>query len=443
MFQSVPTAFLVEPLSEAQLLRFIVQLGILLVSARLLGEVFARLGQPPIIGELLAGIVIGPTLLGGMFPGLYEAVFAPGDRSGQHILEAFSWLGIILLLMVAGMEMDLRLIRRSGKASAYATAFDLLVPASAGVVVGYHLSQYTRLNATDDTVVFVLFFAVMMAISAVPVLARILRDLGLLRTGVGATTLSAAVATDTIGWILLSAAAGLAAGGAGASNVAASVVGTLVFLTTAYLLGRPIVNTLTGRARSMRVEYRMITVTLAVSFGLAAVTQFIGIHAILGAFVGGVLIGQSPHVEAHSKRRMESVVMGFFAPVFFAAAGLKVDLSQLFDPFLLGMALLIIAVASTSKLAGGFVGARLAGMPFWQAGAVGAGLNARGSMEIIAATLALSLGIITVQLYSLIVAMAMVTSMMAPPLIKWTLARGKAIQEPEFCPPGKERSERT
>lgn len=179
----------------------------------------------------------------------------------------------------------------------------------------------------------------MMAISAVPVLATILRDLGLPRTGVGATMLSAAVATDTVGWIPLAAATGLATGGVSAANVAAS--------------------------------------------------------------------------------------------------GLKVDLSQLLDPFLLSIALLVIVVASASKLAGGFLGARLGGMPFWQAAAVGSGLNARGSMQVIAATLALSLGVITGQLYSLIVAMAIVTSMMAPPLIKWTLSRGKAPQEPESHTPAK------
>lgn len=443
MAQTIMPALLVEPLSDLQLLRFIVQLVILLVSARLLGELFARLGQPPIIGELLAGVLIGPSFLGGMFPGLYEAVFAPEDQSGQHVLEAFSWLGIILLLMVVGMETDLRVLRRVGRVAAYATVLDVLVPASAGVLLGYLLSQYAALNATQDTIVFVLFFAVMMAISAVPVLARILGDLGLLRTGVGAAMLSAAVATDTVGWIALAAATGLATGGVSAANVAASVGGTVLFLVTAYFLGRPAVNALTDRARNMRVDYRMVTVALTISFGLAAITQFIGVHAILGAFVGGVLIGQSPHVEDHSKRRMESVVMGFFAPVFFAASGLKVDLSQLLDPLLLSTALLVIVVASASKLVGGFLGARLGGMPFWQAAAVGSGLNARGSMQVIAATLALSLGVITGQLYSLIVAMAIVTSMMAPPLIKWTLSRSKAAQEPESCPPVKERSKRT
>lgn len=443
MAQTITPALLVEPLSDLQLLRFIVQLVILLVSARLLGELFARLGQPPIIGELLAGVLIGPSFLGGMFPGLYEAVFAPEDQSGQHVLEAFSWLGIILLLMVVGMETDLRVLRRVGRVAAYATVLDVLVPASAGVLLGYLLSQYAALNATQDTIVFVLFFAVMMAISAVPVLARILGDLGLLQTGVGAAMLSAAVATDTVGWIALAAATGLATGGVSAANVAASVGGTVLFLVAAYFLGRPAVNALTDRARNMRVDYRMVTVALTISFGLAAITQFIGVHAILGAFVGGVLIGQSPHVEDHSKRRMESVVMGFFAPVFFAASGLKVDLSQLLDPLLLSIALLVIVVASASKLVGGFLGARMGGMPFWQAAAVGSGLNARGSMQVIAATLALSLGVITGQLYSLIVAMAIVTSMMAPPLIKWTLRRSKAAQEPESCPPGKERSKRT
>lgn len=431
MSQSITPALLwVEPLSDLQLLRFIVQLGLLLVSARLLGELFARLGQPPIIGELLAGIMIGPTFLGGMFPGLYEAVFAPEDRSGQHILEAFSWLGIILLLMVAGMEMDPRILRRVGRATAFTTLFNVLVPAAAGVTLGYFLSRHEILNATaPETLVFVLFFTVMMAISAVPVLARILGDLDLLRTVVGATMLATAVAADTVGWIALALASGLAAGGVNAATIGVSVGGTMAFLAAAYFLGRPAINALTFRARSMRVDYRMVTVALAVSFGLAAVTQLIGVHAVLGAFVGGILIGQSPHVEARSKVRLESAVMGFFAPVFFAASGLKVDLTGLLDPFLLGVAVLVILVASTSKLVGGLIGARLGGMSFWQSAAVGSGLNARGSMEVIAATLALSLGVITGQLYSVIVAMAVVTSMMAPPLIKWSLRRDKEAGE--------------
>ncbi|MCA3749731.1 MAG: cation:proton antiporter, partial [Rubrobacter sp.] len=375
-------------MSDLQLLRFVVQLAILLAAARLLGELFARLGQPAIAGELLAGIVLGPSLLGGMFPELYEAIFVPRDESGRHILEAFSWLGIMLLLIVAGMETEPRILRRVGRAAAYVTVLGMLIPLLAGIVLGYLLSFSPELNGTaPDRVVFVLFVAVMMTITAVPVLARILGDLGLVRTPIGATILSAAVATDTAGWILLSGAAGLAAGEAGPASLASSTGGVVLFLLLAYLAGRPAVVFLTGMARRMRTGYPMIAVSLSVSFVLAAVTQLLGVHVILGAFIGGILVGQSPHVDERCRRRLESIVMGFFAPIFFATSGLKVDLGGLLEPSLLGVCALVILAASASKLLGGTLGAHLGGIPFWQAVAVGSASNARGSMEVVAATL--------------------------------------------------------
>lgn len=418
----------VEPLGEIRLLRFILELALLLVVARGLGEIFKRIGQPPIVGELLAGIVIGPSFLASIFPGFYNAIFAPDDASQQHILEAFSWLGIILLLVVAGIETDLRIVQRVGKVAISTAVWSMVIPFVTGAALGYAVSRVSTLNENPQhSLVFTLFIAIMLSISAVPVIAKILIDLDLMRTNTGITILSAAVANDTLGWILLAAASGLAVGGVQLMSLSISVGGTVLFLVLAYFLGRPVVNALTGWAAGMNVNYRMLTISLVIAFSLAAVTQFIGVHAILGAFIAGILIGESPHVEDHTVRRLEGMVMGLFAPIFFAASGLKVDLTQLFDPLLIMVGIGVILIASIGKIVGGTLGARLGGMHFWQAAAVGSGLNARGSMEIIAATLALSLGVITQQMYSIIVVMAIVTSMMAPPLLRWTLGKYKKV----------------
>jgi Kef-type K+ transport system membrane component KefB len=262
-----------------------------------------------------------------------------------------------------------------------------------------------------------------MSISAIPVIARILGDLGLLRTRVGAVILSTALADDTMGWILLGITAGLAGGGglsplAGARTLAA----TAIFIAFAFTLGRVLVERVLRWSAKLRAPQAQISVVLVLVLGAGTITQGIGVHLVLGVFIAAILIGRVKGRDRSGDEALRQVGMGFFVPLFFAYTGTKVDLT------LLGGGTAVIAaaalgIASLSKVVGGGVGTLIGGLSRWEAAAVGVGLNARGAMELVIATIGLSLGIITPEMYAILVLIALVTSLMAPPLLTFCLER--------------------
>jgi Kef-type K+ transport system membrane component KefB len=423
-------------------LHFAVQLALLFTTARALGGIAVRLGQPSVIGELLAGILLGPSILGALLPRGYHLVVASGDSEFGPGLEAFCSFAVVLILASAGLELDLGSVRRARSVVASTAACGLLVPFAAGASLGYVLAGIPGMNGVPEKpLVFIVFTATMLSISAVPVLVKILLDLGLLRTGIGATILSAAVAMDVVAWILVACASGLIDGSADIWSVGSLAATVIVFLTLTCLLGRKLVGALASLARRSGVRHWRVAVCLMISFGLAEITQLIGMHAVLGAFVGGMLVKESFGPDVRELWVLRSAVTKFVGPAFFAVFGLKVNLSLLSDPTLLLIGLTVTLVACASKVAGGTLGARLGGLPFWRAAAVGSGINARGSVEVIVAALALSLGVVTQQFYSIIVLMAVATSVMTPTLLKWTLARSEqasSFAESGFVLPGKD-----
>ncbi len=420
---------MLSSLSEHQLLLFWVQLAALVGLGRVLGLLLRRIGQPTVIGELGAGLLLGPSVFGKLSPQGF-AWFLPDDAMSGAALVAVGWVGAALLLAVTGFETDLALIRRFGKAAASVTAGSLVLPFAGGLAVGFLLPA--RFAGTSHSrVVFALFIATALSISSLPVIAKILGELHLLRRNFGQINLAAGMANDTIGWILLGIISGLATSGSlSVGDVLVSVGGMVGFLVLAVVVGRPLIDLALRRTRTSEggaAEGLTVAVLATLVFGVGA--QALGLEAVLGAFVAGIMLGRSRFQHEGVLERMESLTMSLFAPLFFATAGLRVDLGLLGDPTVLAWSLVILAVASVAKFVGAFVGARFASLSTREGFALGAGLNARGAMEVVIATVGLGLGVLNDAAYTAIVLMAMATSIMAPPTLRLAVRNWRGSDE--------------
>jgi Kef-type K+ transport system membrane component KefB/nucleotide-binding universal stress UspA family protein len=409
---------MLSSLDEHQLLVFWVQVGALVGLGRVLGIALRRIGQPSVIGELAAGLILGPSVFGQLWPSGFHWFLPNDDMQGAAIVSV-SWIGAALLLVVTGFETDLALINRFRRAAAAVAIGSLVVPFLGGLAVGFALPD-RFIGEPSQHVVFALFIATALSISSLPVVAKILSELGLLRRNFGQINLAAGMANDAVGWVLLGIISGLAASGSiSVGQVAITLGGMLGFLLVAFLVGQPLVDALLRRTRSGEKGVEgSLTVTMLVMLAFCVFGQALGVEAVLGAFVAGILLGRSRFQHEGVLARIESLTMAVFAPLFFATAGLRVDLSLLGEPEVLVWSVVVILVASIAKFAGSFAGARAARLSFREGAALGAGLNARGAMEVVIATVGLGLGILNDAAFTAIVLMAMVTSMLAPPTLR-------------------------
>ena len=409
------------PLEEHALLVFWTQLLVLVVTARSLGWIMRRMGLPRVIGELAAGVVLGPTLFGRVWPDGFEW-FLPDDEAQSAALLAVAWVGIALLLVVTGFETDLALIKRLGRASASVTALSLLVPLVGGLVVGYTMPDQF-LGADTSRGIYALFVALALSVSSLAVIAKILSELGLMRRDFGQITVAAGMANDVVGWLLLAIFAGLASSGTVSfSGVATTLAGMAAFVLVTFTVGQRVVDASLRQVRRNGPDLGgALTVAIITMLAMGVATQALGIEAVLGAFVAGVILHRSRFQQPEVLDRIERITQSFLAPVFFATAGLRVDLGLLDDSTTLTWAGIVLAVALVAKFIGAFWGARLAGQSNRAAVALGAGLNARGALEIVIATVGLSLGVLNDRAYTVIVLVPLVTTVVASVTLRWVV----------------------
>lgn len=424
------SSFLV-PLQGHDLLLFWVQLVVLLGTARLLGGLMKRHGQPAVIGELLAGVVLGPSLLGRLAPGFATWLF-PGEAVGSALLLAVAWLGIFMLLIVTGFETDLGLLRRLGRPAINVSIGSLLLPLGLGLGMGW-LMPSMFFGERGGRVGFALFLGVALSISALPVVAKILSDMGLMRRNFGQITIAAGMANDLIGWILLGAVVGVVTQGSfDAMGLAITLAAVIGFIALAMTVGQKMADVVLRRARGQADSFTgAMTATILIALTFGAITQAIGVEAVLGALIAGIVVSRSKYQRADVGHTFESLSNAVFAPIFFATAGLYVDFAVIFEGSNWLWALAVIGVAAVGKLGGAYGGARLSGLSRMEGLAIGIGLNARGALEIVVATIGFTLGMLSDSSYAIIVVMAMVTSMAAPPLLRPVLRRLSADPEEE------------
>src|SRR5215831_12843182 len=402
---------------------FAAELILLLFFGRLLGESISRVGQPAIFGQLLAGVLLGPSIFGALMPGVRAAIF-PDTPSLKSMIDAISQIGILVLLLLTGMETNLALVNRKRRAVISTSLFGIAVPFACGVALAYALPAGV-IPQHENPLVTALFLGTALSISSVKIVAMTLMEIGVIRRDIGQLILATAILDDTIAWVIIAVIAGIAAHGTvDVTNVGGSVVLTALFLAVSLTVGRRLVARLIRWTNdNMTIEVPVITAILLVMLVMALSTELIGVHSALGAFVAGMLVGQSPILTEHIEGELRGFIIAFFSPVFFAVAGLGMDLRTLLDPTLLLFMIAIILVASVGKCLGALVGGRLGGLTGVESLALATGLNARGSTEVIIASIGLSMGALGNQLYTMIVAMAVVTTMVMPPTLRWVLAR--------------------
>jgi Kef-type K+ transport system membrane component KefB/nucleotide-binding universal stress UspA family protein len=416
----------IKPLGGHEILLVLLQLSALLTIARLGAEFVKRLGLPTVVGELAAGIALGPTVFGHFLPGAFAQLF-PAHPEQFHLLEIISWLGMVLLMLLTGLETDVRLLRNLGRTAIAASVFGMLVPFVFGFGLGMVMPDH-YVATPDHRMMFGFFLATALSISAMPVIAKILLDLDLTRRNIGVMILSAGVVDDTTGWLILSLIAGAATtGDPNLGALAFSLVGTGLFLVFAAVILFPILR-FAFRVATDRFESKdtdlvlMIVVTLL----CAAVTEMLHVHAVFGAFVAGCVIRQVPRLREETLHKVESVTFSIFAPIFFGIVGLKVDLWKLGGSTML---LWVLGVATAGKLIGCVVGGLLGGLRIWESLSIAVAMNARGAMGLVVATIGLSLGILNQEMYSIVVMVAIATSFMAPILLRLTMSMVRMTDE--------------
>lgn len=414
---------------QDHLLIFWTQLFVLLCAAHALSALARRLGQPPVIGALASGLLLSNSVFGALWPEAHAWLF-PADAVQQGLLQGVAWVGVGLLMIVTGFEADLDLVRRLGRASAAVSTGSLLVPCAVGFGLGFVIPQ-ALVGENASRPIFALFMATALGISALPVIARMLAELDLMRRNFGQITLAAATANDIVGWILLGAVAGAARSGAFALDaLLLHFVAVFVFMGVAFLVGQRLVDTLLRRVlRRGSGVAGAVAVTLLLALGFGSLAQALALEAVLGAFVAGILCGRSRYQTPETFARIETLTTSFFAPVFFATAGLRADLSLLRDPSVLTWALLLLGAASAAKFIGAMAGARVARLHPLEGFALGAALNARGAVELVVATVGLGVGVLNAGSYTIVVLIALATSMMAPPLLRFAARRWQGSEE--------------
>lgn len=418
--------------SHYEVLQLVIQIAALLAAARLMGALAQRLGQPTVVGEILAGVILGPSLLSGLIPAVGKWIL-PQTAVQGHLLEVVGLIGVTLLLIITGFETDLGLIRRRVGVAFGISAGGLTVTFASGFLLGNWLPDDLLVDPSQRTL-FALFVATALSIAAIPVLAKVLMELDVMRREIGQTMLATAMIDDITGWSLLGLVTALAAAGTlSGAVVAETILWLVLFLGATATVGRWLVDKSLAFVQDRFSGNDMVlTLVVVLAFAWGAFSQALHLEAVIGAFAVGILFGRLPRLPADTVHKLESMALGVFAPIFFAIAGLKVDISSILEPRLLGLTVLVIAVATFGKVTGAYLGARvLSRQDHWSALAFGSGLNARGALEIIIASIGLSLGILSLEMFSIIVVMAIVTSLMAPVALRFCLARVKPAAEEE------------
>ncbi|MGB8138356.1 MAG: cation:proton antiporter [Pseudolabrys sp.] len=402
---------------------FIAQIITLMVVGRLLGEAMLRLRQPAVMGQLIAGLLLGPSFFGFLFPDLQHALF-PKNAEQKAMIDAISQFGILLLLLLTGMETDLKLVRQSGRASLFASLMGIVIPFLCGVGLGEMLPD-SMLPDPGKRLITSLFLGTALSIASVKIVAMVVREMNFMRRVVGQVILASAIIDDSIGWIIVSIIFSLALhGSVETMSLAQSIIGTIIFMIASLTIGRRAVFfTIRWVNDTFVSEFAVITAILVIMGVMALITYLIGVHTVLGAFVAGLLVGESPILTRHIDEQLRGIITAFFAPVFFGIAGLTADLTILADPKIVLFTVGLILIASVGKFTGAFVGAELGGLTKREGFALACGMNARGSTEVIIATVGLSMGALNQDLFTMIVAMAVLTTMAMPPTLRWALSR--------------------
>ncbi len=426
----------------------LLQVAVIIIAARGLGWVMQRIGQPQVVGEMAAGILLGPSFLGWVAPALSGALFPPASLG---YINALSQIGLVVFMFLVGLELSPGALRGRERSAITTSHVSILVPFFLGATLALYL--YPRLgNGNVPFSHFALFMGVSLSITAFPVLARILTELKLLGTHVGAVAVACAAVDDVSAWSILAGIVFLVRADSTALPFPVTLAGVAAYVLLMLFVIRPLVGRLVHRwsAVGMRTGHPsvqlpdeldrpvittgLLTLLLAVALGSALVSEALGIHALFGAFLAGAIMPRDADFARPVIERLEAQTMVLLLPLFFALTGLRMSVTGLTSGAMLLDLGLIIGVAVLGKFGGATISARLTGIRWREAGAIGILMNTRGLVELVALNIGLDIGVIPPSLFTLMVFMALVTTFMTTPLLQWiypAAARGEQpISEP-------------
>ena len=400
------------------LMRLLVALVLIVLTSLAVGRIFKRVGQPHVMGEVVGGILLGPSLLGVLAPEVQAALFPASvlPHIGMH-----AQLGIILYMFLVGLELDLGVIRRSGHVTIAISHASIVVPFMIGALLA--LTLYPTLAPPQISfTVFALFLGVSLSVTAFPVLARILTDRNISRSRMGTIALACAAVDDATAWCLLAVVVSIAH--ARASDALITILLTIAFVTFMLLVAVPVVRRVLPSIERQALSSRTaLTVALVGLLASAATTEYIGIHGLFGAFLFGAVIPGRSLLAGQVKQRLEDVVAILFLPAFFAFTGMRTEIGLVNGLSEWMLCLLIVAAACVGKFGGTFIAARFVGIPMRDATALGVLMNTRGLVELIVLNIGLDMGVLSPKLFTMLVIMALATTLMTGPLLTRLLRR--------------------
>jgi Kef-type K+ transport system membrane component KefB len=399
---------------EDPLTRLFVQLILIVLAARVCGMLMHKVGQPPVIGEMIAGILLGPSLAGWLWPGFFQLVFPPESLGTLRML---SQIGVCLFMFVIGMELDVGQLKQQARTAVLVSQVGILLPYLLGVLSALWL--FPGLAAPGTTFLpFALFIGISMSITAFPVLARILEDRSLTRTPLGTTALACAATNDVAAWTVLAVVVAIVKAG-GLAPTALSIVLVLLFVAVMFWWIKPRVARWLGHAtlESGTPAKGVIAAVVVFLFACAFVTDVIGLHALFGSFLAGVVMPAHGAFRESLRVRIEHFSSVFLLPLFFVFTGLRTQIGLLQEPAAWLICLTLIAVATFGKLGGSMLASRMTGINWADSFALGALMNSRGLVELIALNIGYDLGILSPAIFTMLVLMALVTTGMTGPLL--------------------------
>lgn len=415
-------------LNESMILVFLLQVSLLLGLSRAAGLLLKRIGQPSITGEILVGILLGPTVFGRLLPGMHGFVFPP-DLMQQNMLETVAWLGILFFLLDAGLETNLTAALRQRREALTISIADLVLPMIIAFIPVWFLPD-SYIGPGGQRMIFTLFIATIMTISALPVTARILQDLGIYRSDASLLTMCALTINDIAGWLVFAVILGYATGGESTLSkipwiIAATVAFTLICLTA----GKKLTDRALDGINRLHLPQPGTSLTLIFIIGMlcGVATLAIGIHALFGFFIAGIMVGESHHLSENTKQTISQLVKSLLVPLFFASIGLKIDFFNELD---LPLTALLLVVGVAGRFAGAWIGVSMTRHPKTNRHLISAAHTPGGEMQIVIGILAMEYGVITTPVFVAIVVSAVLSSMLVGPWMKTALKRGR-IGRPE------------
>lgn len=413
------------------LFKLILQISVILAACRITGSVFRRIGQPRVVGEMFAGILLGPSLLGWLAPGISAYLFPPISLG---FLNALSQIGVVVFMFLVGLGINPKELKKHGHAAVLTSHVSITAP----FVLAAFLALYLYPRLSDDSVAFTsfaLFMGSAMSVTAFPVLARILIERGLLQSRLGTVAIASAAVDDVTGWCILAYIVVLTRAAHSGTSIWITIGGIVIFAAIMIYGVQRLLGKFENSYRERgELSENLMALMLLLLMGSALCTEWLGLHLLFGAFMMGAIMPKDPKFVRYVLDRFETITVTLLLPLFFAFTGLRTNIGLVKGPQMWMYCGLIVLVATVGKLGGSTLASWLTGMPLREAAGLGTLMNTRGLMELVILDIGLDIKVISPALFSMMVVMALVTTFMATPLLDWLCPDRILLEGPARIP---------